>query len=294
VFSVPRAKDAIVAEELLETPNGNHRDWGGFLLKSSNLAFAVLLALSLSQGSEAAAHKATVSDPAVVRDIPLTVSQIVSRMEARNRERASALHKFQGVRIYQMDYHGFFGHHEAEMTVAVDASTDNREFTIVSEKGSKFVLDHVLKRLLQGEKEANNDDNRRRTALDTANYDFSLAGYEDSPAGTRYILTVIPKTNNKYLYRGQIWVDGRDFAVCRIEARPAKSPSFWIKKTEINHKYTKVGDFWLPGENHSESWIRFGGHAVLTIEYKDYKIIDAAPVNSIGYLQQTYKTKRKG
>lgn len=263
-------------------------------MKISSVAFAVLLVLSLSHGSEAAAHKATVSDPAVVRDTPLTVNQIVSRMEARNRQRASALHEFHGTRIYQMDYHGFFGHHEAEMVVAVDASTDSKEFTIVSEKGSKFVLDHVLERLLKGEKEANNDENRRRTALDTDNYNFSLAGYEATPSGTRYILTVIPKNNNKYLYRGKIWVDGTDFAVCRIEARPAKNPSFWIKKTEINHTYTKVGDFWLPEENHSESSIRFGGHAVLTIEYKDYKIVDAAPVNSTGYLQQTYKTKRKG
>ena len=263
-------------------------------MKLSSVAFAVLLALSLSQRSEAAAHKATVIDPAVVRDTPLPVNQIVGRMEARNRERASALHEFHGTRTYQMDYHGFFGHHEAEMTVAVDASSDSREFTIVSEKGSKFVLDHVLKRLLQGEKEANNDENRPRTALDTENYDFSLAGYEESPAGARYILTVIPKTKNKYLYRGKIWVDATDFAVCRIEARPAKSPSFWIKKTEINHTYRKIGDFWLPEGNHTESWIRFGGNAVLTIEYKDYKIIDAAPVNSTGYLQQTYKTKRKG
>lgn len=284
----------IVAEELLEKANGNHRDWGRFLLKMSSVAFAVLLALSLSQGSEAAAHKAAVSDPGVVRDTPLTVNQIVSRMEARNRERASALHKFQGVRIYQMDYHGFFGHHEAEMIVAVDASNNSRQFTIVSEKGSKFVLDHVLKRLLNEEKEATSDGNRRRTALDSNNYNFSLAGYEDSPPGTRYILTVIPKSNDKYLYRGKIWVDGKDFAVCRIEARPAKNPSFWIKKTEINHKYTKIGDFWLPEENHSESSIRFGGHAVLTIEYKDYKIIDTAPVNATEYLHQCYKTKRKG
>lgn len=272
-----------MAEELLEKRNGNHDDLGGFLLNISSLAFALLLALSLSQGCEAAAHKIILTDPAVVRDTPLTVNQIVSRMEVRNRERASALHEFQGTRIYRMDYHGFFGHHEAEMVVAVDASTGGKKFTIVSERGSKFVLDHVLERLLKGEKEATNDENRRRTALDTDNYNFSLTGYEDSPAGSRYILTVIPKTNNKYLYRGKIWVDGKDFAVCRIEAKPAKSPSFWIKKTEINHKYAKIGDFWLPEENHSESWIRFGGHAVLTIEYKDYKIIHAAPVNSIGY-----------
>ena len=258
-------------------------------MKLSNLVLAVLLAISLSPGSAAAAHKTTANDPAVVRGTSLTLNQIVSRMEVRNRERASALHEFHGTRIYQMDYHGFFGHHQAKMVVAVDASTAGKNFTIVSEEGSKFVLDHVLKRLLKGEKEASNDENRRRTALDTDNYNFSLAGYEPSPAGARYILTVIPKTNNKYLYRGKIWVDGKDFAVRRIEAGPAKSPSFWIKKTEINHKYTKVGDFWLPEENHSESWIRFGGHAVLSIQYKDYKILAAAPVNSTVHLQQPAK-----
>jgi hypothetical protein len=207
---------------------------------------------------------------------PLRVEQVVNRLEERNRERATALHQFQGRRIYRMDYQGFFGHHEAEMVVNVEASPDDKRFKVVSEKGSKFIINHVLNKLLEGEKEATNEENRRRTALDTDNYDFTLAGFENSPQGSRYILNVIPKTNNKYLYRGKIWVDAKDFAVCRIEAEPAKSPSFWIKKSEINHRYTKVGDFWLPEENHTESWIRFGGRALLTIDYKDYKITDAA------------------
>src|SRR5262249_60120210 len=101
---------------------------------------------------------------------------------------------------------------------------------------------------------------------------FTLAEEENSREPTKYVLNVIPKHNNKYLYRGKIWVDAKDFAVTRIEAEPAKSPSFWVKKTEVRHRYQKVGDFWLPAENHSESLIRMGGHAVLSIEYTAYKI----------------------
>ena len=41
--------------------------------------------------------------------------------------------------------------------------------------------------------------------------------------------------------------------MCRIEAEPAKNPSFWIKKTDIHHEYVKVGDFWLPADNKSVS-----------------------------------------
>jgi hypothetical protein len=84
--------------------------------------------------------------------------------------------------------------------------------------------------------------------------------------------------DNKFLYRGKIWVDSNDFAVTRIEAQPSKSPSFWVKRSDVHHRYQKVDDFWLPAENETESWIRMGGHALLSIEYKEYRIIEAAPL----------------
>jgi hypothetical protein len=150
----------------------------------------------------------------------------------------------------------------------------------VSTDGSKFIIDHVFKKLLEGEQEAANEENHRQTALNRENYDFSLAGYEDSPEGGRYVLNLIPKTKNKFLYQGKIWVDAKDFAVARIEGEPAKNPSFWIKQTEIAHKYVKVNEFWLPAENHAESVIRLGGRAILSIEYKDYKITKAEVENA--------------
>jgi hypothetical protein len=146
----------------------------------------------------------------------------------------------------------------------------------VSQSGSKFIIDHVFKKLLEGEQEAANDENRRNSALSTENYDFTSAGYEATPEGAQYVLNLLPKNKNKFLYRGKIWVDAQDFAVVRIEAEPAKNPSFWIKKTEVTHRYVKVNGFWLPAENHTESVIRLGGRAILSIEYKDYKITKAA------------------
>ena len=72
---------------------------------------------------------------------------------------------------------------------------------------------------------------------------------ESTPTGQHYVLTVEPRTENKLLYRGRIWVDAEDFAVVRIEAAPAKNPSFWTKETKIEQVYAKVGDFWLPLSN---------------------------------------------
>jgi hypothetical protein len=216
----------------------------------------------------------------VARSAPLPVGQVVENLQRRNALRAAALTQFVGTRTYRMQYRGFPSDHDAEMVVQVAYHAPNsKKFTIVSQTGSKFIADHVFKKLLEGELEASNEENRRRSSLSTENYDFALAAYEDSPEGGRYVLNLLPKTKNKFLYRGKIWVDAHDFAVVRIEGEPGKNPSFWIKKTAVTHRYVKVNDFWLPAENHTESVIRLGGTATLSIEYRDYKIIESAPLS---------------
>jgi outer membrane lipoprotein-sorting protein len=213
------------------------------------------------------------------QNAPLPAEEVARRLQQRNAQRAAALGQFNGTRIYRMRYSGFPSDREAEMVVNVAyRAPDSKTFSVVSQTGSKFIIDRVFKKLLEGEQEAANEENHRNTALSAENYQFTSAGYEVTPDGAQYVLNLLPRTRNKFLYRGKIWVDAKDFAVVRIEGEPAKNPSFWIKKTEVKHRYTKVSDFWLPAENHTESVIRLGGRAILSIEYKDYRIIKAAPL----------------
>jgi hypothetical protein len=74
-----------------------------------------------------------------------------------------------------------------------------------------------------------------------------------------------------------VWIDAVDFAIVRIVAEPAKSPSFWIKKSMIEQTYVKVDSFWLPAGSRTETIVRLSGLAVLSIEYRDYKIVEADP-----------------
>jgi len=246
------------------------------------LCAAALLAVAQQAGETADSIHSSPSAQGL-----LPVDQVVKNLEARNAQRMAALEQFEGERIYRMEYRGFPSNRDAEMVVKVSFhAPSSKEFTVLSQTGSKFVLEHVFKKLLEGEQEAAKGENRHDTALTRDNYDFTLAGYEESPEGGRYVLNLLPRTNNKFLYRGTIWVDAKDFAVVRIEGEPGKNPSFWIKKTEIAHKYCKVDDFWLPAENHTESLIRLGGKATLSIEYQNYKIIKANPLNAEGNKQQ--------
>lgn len=235
--------------------------------------------MTVLQGREASAQESSDASTATAQRPSLTVDQIVNQLEERDRERATALRKFQGTRIYSVQYRGFFGARNAEAVVNFNyASPSDRDFAIVSESGSKILIDHVIKGLMDGEKEAATDENRERWALNTKNYEFSLADEDTAGEASQYVLNVVPRNDSKFLYRGKIWVDAKDFAVSRIEAEPAKNPSFWLKKCEVHHEYEKIGNFWLPAQNQSQSWIRLGGRAVLSIDYKDYKIIETTPL----------------
>ncbi len=218
------------------------------------------------------------AQPGPVR-APLSAEQVVGNLVRMNAERSRALNSYQGTRTYRLEYRGFPGTRAAEMIVDVKyQSPSTKEFTIRSQSGSKLVIDRVFKKLLQGEQEALEAENIRRTALNQENYVFTLVGYETIPAPARYVLSVEPVRKDKFLYSGRIWVDAEEFAVVRIEAEPAKNPSFWIKNTTIEQLYVKVNDFWLPARNRSLTAVRLGGRAELTIEYGDYHVTPGGPV----------------
>ncbi len=233
----------------------------------------------MSQSSAQALPRA---NPQVAHALaPLPVDQVVKRLQERNAERAAALDQYDATRVYRMQYRGFPSNRDAEMVVEMTYRAPNsKQFKVVSESGSKLIVERVFKKLLEAELEAAGEENRRHSALTTENYDFTLAGYEAAGNNPEYVLNIVPKTKNKFLYHGQIWVDARDFAVVRIKGEPGKNPSFWIKKTDIEHLYAKVNDFWLPAENHTESLVRLGGVAVLSIEYKDYRDLKAEPIRN--------------
>ena len=221
--------------------------------------------------------------PSIEPMAALTAEQVVDNLVLRNLERARALGAYHATRVYRLEYRGFPSSRSAEMTVDVDyRSPATKEFSIRSETGSHFLIEKVFQKMLQSEKEALTEENQARVALNNDNYRFTLSGCENLATGLSYILSVEPRTNNKLLYRGRIWVDAEDFAVVRIEAAPAKNPSFWTKDTRIEQVYTKVGNFWLPLSNRSNSAIRLGGHAYFSIDYQDYKITAEAPLSTSG------------
>jgi hypothetical protein len=205
----------------------------------------------------------------------LSLPEIVDRLNKSNVERLKNLEHYQGTREYVLDYKGFPHDVHADVVVHVSFSAPyTQEFTVISETGSKIIVNRVIKPMLETEQESLQPANRDKVQITGDNYNFTLLDTHDSGDGCPYELGAEPKVTTKFLFRGKIWVDGKDFAVCRIEAEPARNPSFWIKSTAIHHSFMKVGDFWMPSLNNSASNIRLGGRATLTIRYEGYEIQD--------------------
>ena len=243
-------------------------------IRSSTRLLWLLLAVTLSGVCWAGADSSPL--PPSITTAPLSVDQVVNNLVRKDEERARALRHYDSIRVYRLSYRGFPGDRDAEMTVeATYDSPSTKRFRIISQAGSKLIIDRVFRRLLESEKEAAEPEIHARTLLNRANYDIALIGYESTDKGSQYVLAVYPKARSKYVYRGRVWVDGTDFAVTRIDAEPAQNPSFWTKKSEVHHEYTKVQNFWLPRRNESVSYIRLGGRATLTIEYRDYRVTDS-------------------
>jgi hypothetical protein len=203
----------------------------------------------------------------------LSTDVIVQKLMAANTQRNQALRGYRGTRVYHLSYRGLLGSHDAGMQVeATYAAPDRKDFKVVSQSGSKLLVNRVLLKLLSSEQDAQKEQNRTELEISPKNYDFVLAGTEHTPGGDFYVLEVSPKGKSKYLYRGKLWIDAQDFAVARMQGEPAKNPSLWVSHTQIEYRWAKIAGFWLPVHNESVTQVRMGGKAVLTIEYTDYQV----------------------
>jgi hypothetical protein len=202
---------------------------------------------------------------------PLTAAQIIDELQRHNLARNAALQKATATRVYQVEYRGFTKVINARLEVEYSYSAaTGKSFRIVKQSGSKMLCEKVLKRAVESEKEASQD--KSATALTAANYRFRLLGSESLDGRPAFMLEVEPIAPSKFLIRGKIWIDAMEFALMKVEAEPAQSPSFWIARTRIEQICARSDGFWLPQLNRSETKVRVGGTAVFTIDYGSYQI----------------------
>ena len=146
-------------------------------------------------------------------------------------------------------------------------------YTIVSERGSEYVRNKVLKAVLQREQEIVAD-GADRAALTEENYTFS----ETEPgAGLRYVL-LKPKRKDVMLVEGRMVLDADNGELLRVEGKLSKNPSFWTSLVNVIRHFAKLDGVRVPVSTESVAKVKFAGQSRLDVYY-EYESINGRKVS---------------
>lgn len=208
-----------------------------------------------------AANSVPLADPAA--------NEIVSRVLAENKRRNELLQSYAVTRTYEIRTHE--GKLAAQTVVRMEyRAPDVKKFEKTSEKGSGIVRHMAFDRWMDSESESSTGKEHQDSALTPANYAFYFPGQEDVGPYHCFVLQVTPRRKDKYLFEGKIWIESRDFAVVKIEGRPARKLSFWINQADCVRECQKVDEFWLPLRDETQVEVKVYGKRVLTIDHGPY------------------------
>ena len=217
----------------------------------------------------------------------------MARMYARDGQRETLSQGYAGSRRYILENERL--HKRAELLVAVKCDADGtKHFEVMSEEGWKSANKHVLRKMLESETETSRPTMRPTTRLTPDNYSFVMVKSDQFEGRPIYVIKVVPKRRDKYLFEGRIWVDASDYALVRAEGKPARNPSFWTRSIHFVHEYQKSGQFWFPSSTKSLTQARIFGKTDVVIRYFDYapnaaSALDSSPsgkvsLNGVAYV----------
>src|SRR5215469_602195 len=148
-----------------------------------------------------------------------SADDVVAKMLRADVERRSELTGYTALRHYVAVNQD----RRAEMVVRLDCSADGaKHFTVVSEEGSSAIRKHAFYKMLSEETVASRREARDGSRITPANYTFNMLGRDTLDTGPAYMLAITPKTENKYLIEGRIWVNAKDYSIVRVEGKPAR------------------------------------------------------------------------
>jgi len=210
------------------------------------------LALAASAGAQVAA--------------PTTLDTILTGMAQARSENQALLKPYVVTRFYVL-----VGKEEdntkSEVTAEVSFVPPNAKKYVIKQTEGSGLGERIVRRMLDGETQIVKD--YGATDFTESNYDFRLNGEKVLDGSRCYLIELSPKRQDKTLLRGNIWVDAETLRVRRMDAAPAKSPSWWLKDPHVVFTYGNVDGMWLQTASEFTTTVRiFGKHTMTSHDVK--------------------------
>jgi hypothetical protein len=205
------------------------------LLLMAVTMISMMLIATLASSSQAPSSTAEIKSP----DLNLVLQRLE---EVQHRDPARS-RPYKVRREYKV-FRGFDKQPTSEVMAQIDfVPPDKKTYKIIQTRGNSRG-EKIVRELLDRETESAKKG--VGSEITRANYDFVFLRQENFGVVPEYVLRIVPKRKDRYLLRGQTWVDASTFRIRRIEGVPAKSPSLWIKGIHITLQYAELGGMWVP------------------------------------------------
>jgi len=213
---------------------------------------ALVFLATLASSSQAPSSTAEIQSP----DLNLILQGLE---DAQHRDPAQS-RPYEVTREYKV-FRGDDRQPTSEVTAQINfVPPDTKTYKITQARGNSRG-EKMVRELLDRETESARK--RHGSEISRTNYDFVFLRQENFGVVPEYVLRIVPKRKDKYLLRGQIWVDASTFRIRRVEGVPAKSPSFWIKNIHITLQFAELNSMWVPVSFDAIATVRLLGQYTL-------------------------------
>ena len=234
---------------------------------------ALLLLSAIPLASQIASSAPEIKSP----DLDL----MLQRIEDAQIQNPAQSRPYEVTREYKV-FRGYDPQPTSEVTAQIKfVPPDVKTYRIVETRGDSWGV-KIVHEMLNSETSGTRKEHS--TDISRANYDIVFLRRQSFRDVPEYVLAIFPKRKDKYLLRGQIWVDAHSFRIRQIEGVPAKSPSFWLKDLHITLLYGELGGMWVPVTYDAIATVRFLGEftlAGLSVQRSESKSVELAPVKRI-------------
>jgi hypothetical protein len=148
-------------------------------------------------------------------------------------------------------------------------------YDVTAEGGSAYIRGRVLRRLLDEERHLIAQGLTAGVAISKDNYQFEP---EDIDGHGLAVVRLQPRRTERALVRGRMFLTRNDGDLVRVEGTLAKSPSFWVTRTDVVRSYERIEGVVMPVALESRAQLRLFGSSVLRMTYR-YSHIDERPVS---------------
>ena len=168
--------------------------------------------------------------------------------------------------------------HEGWLDAWTELDDTGFRYEIVSERGSEYIREKILRTLLRREQELIAGGSARRAEISDLNYEFA-AGAEpsDTLAGERTVL-LKPRRKDVLLVDGHMVINQDGTELLRVEGRLSKNPSFWTNLVNVVREFARLDGVRVVVNTETVARLKFAGTSRMDVRYH-YETINGRPVS---------------